>query len=455
MKIDNNILLTSRNLKTSSAGSNKYIMFKGATDSFVRNSAKVLNNNYTDYSKKLTELFNKDIKKLPKHLEIIFSQSNNSLLSFTKSLSGGKNLKVTKKAAEEKGKRFFYIAFKELKNGIEQENFAVDIMSGKLIKLDREGKVKFINGLPIEYPENSTDSKYFKYQKKLEEYYNAVFNEANTSNKENITKALKVEIGASVDRPEQKRVWRINNAPYDTISQKSQEDLAVINEKLILLSKLINVRRGISKKIIQLKSDYEPLIYINKKQKSTTFKYRNLESLSVLHKDSNPRYTRIVRTNSNGIETHILIEDNKKVVSNLNEKRPFILPEKFRYMTKKEIFASDVEKYITFLRQQVSDYYDYIYNGIGGAEVKHRTRFTNPKEELDTLIDESAKKIQANIDNLKNNVKERAENDADEFLTEYFNALYEKLDTLSNEKLGSFVRKFQKFIENFTKTESK
>lgn len=200
--------------------------------------------------------------------------------------------------------------------------------------------------------------------------------------------------------------------------------------------------------------DYEPLIYQGRKQKNTMFKYRNLESLSVLNSKSNQRFTRIIHTNANGIETHLLIDNTQKVVSNLNKKRPWITPEKYRYMTQKEIEASNVKIYADFLKKQLSDYYNYLNESIGGTEVSHRVRKKNSKDTLTVFMDKINKKIADNIEEIKGNIKEIADNDAKDLAAEYFKALYDSFDKYSEENFKNFQNKFKQYVDEYTKTES-
>jgi len=423
---------------------NYHISFGGSKDVFVKPAENVIEELYLHSSKKLCEVFSRKAGDFPKGLNLAFSQVNGSLLTYSKELGDNVTVRAIKKVAEHKGKKYPYVIFKEFKNGTQTDIFAVDINSGKLIKLKKDGKLSILKNDFVQYKPDTVNAKYKQHINNIRKYAAAIFEETELQPQISIETATNHSGTAN-----QKKVWRIENASYANLPKSLQKDVKEINELLLRYSDLISARRGLSSKIVKLKEQYDPLIYTSKKQKNTVFKFKNLESVSVQHQKSNPKFTRIIHTNSNGIETHLLIEDAQKVVSNLNKKRPWIIPEKYRYMTKEEMRNSGIEKYIQFLKKQLMEYYDYMNKNLGGSEIIHRNKGFKSEAELTSYIEEISKKIEANIHNIKEEMEKHAQQTASETVSQYFKILSENLDTYTNENLSVFKKKFKTFLEKF------
>ena len=121
-------------------------------------------------------------------------------------------------------------------------------------------------------------------------------------------------------------------------------------------------------------------------------------------------------------------------------------------MTKKEIEMSGIENYIAFLKDEVNKYYDYMNENIGGAKVAHRMNNNNMKRLMNNFVEETMKKIEKNVKNLHDNIEQRADEDAKEITSAYFKILCEKFDKYADSDLRTFKKKFENFVDKFTKS---
>lgn len=425
-----------------------YPSFKGASaDVFVKGAETVGAMFDINASKKLISIFDRKLTKLPKGLNLTVSQATDSILSYSKEVGDGIVLKGTKMAVERKKQRFFYAVFKELKNGVPKDTFAIDMESGELIKLRSDGTLRLIKGDVIKYDEKSTDAKHIKHCKKIRLYAAAVFGEKPPEiSTEPVKKATKMRVTKS---DAGKDNWIIEKSPYSDLPENLQQDVADIDETILKFSALIDAHRGKSKDIVGFKQEYEPVIYTTSKDKRHTFKYKNLEELAVLHIPSNARFTRIIHTNSIGDETHLLIDSRQKVVSNLNQKRPQLIPEKYRYMNQEQIEASGIAGYIKFIKEEMHKYYDYMAGKLGSTEVKHRIRVKTSQNTLSKYLDDITTKISTNLDEMHGEIEKRADSDAQELVQRYFNTLAQSFETYSKENLKGFMKKFEDFLNRF------
>lgn len=409
------------------------VAFGGGTDVFVKSAVSQVNDVYKFAAEKLVGIFSQKAAEMPKGLNYTFSQANGSLLTYSKELGDNVVVRAIKKVAEDKKKNFLYVVFKEFKAGELKDIFALDIKTGELIKLKPDGKLSIIKNDFVKYQPNTADSKYKKHMKKIQEYAGAIFPEEDFKPKvvEVAEKQIKEDFGRYI------------------MPDKMKKDVAEINDIMMRYSDLIAACRGYSSDIVKWKEQYEPLIYTSKKQKNTMFKFRNLEALSILHSRSNQRFTRIVHTNSSGIETHYLIDGGDKVVANLNKKRPWLIPEKYRYMTTEQVENSEIGSYIEFLKTQLRDYYSYIETNLHDVKLLRRNKVFKSQSELAEYVDEMSKKIEADMGAIRGEMEKHADKAASELVAQYFRILSEKLGKYTNESLPEFKADFHAFLNKF------
>lgn len=86
------------------------------------------------------------------------------------------------------------------------------------------------------------------------------------------------------------------------------------------------------------------------------------KSLSVMRSKNASDILRIVITEHGETEnsTHFLIKGLDKVVANLNQKYPFMVPAKLRFMSAKELTESNVVKYIVLAEKELEKYYKFL-----------------------------------------------------------------------------------------------
>lgn len=413
--------------------------FTGRTAAAVKAADELICHCDKESAMKLTGVFDRKQTQSPKGLNLIFSQANNSLLSYSKEFGDNVVLRAIKKTATDKNKTLFYVLFKEFKNGELKNTFALDIESGELIRLKADGTASVYQGSFVPYQKG--DPKGEKYCRKVIEYACKIFGLPEGKSEEEIIALLQ-----AAKRPKSPQPLT-DLSHCDSLPEDLQKSIADINGMLMDYSDYIDANRGHSSAIVDMKSKYEPLIYTTKKQKNLTFKYKNLESLAVLHSRSNQRFTRIIHTNSNGIEKHLLIDRGQCVVANLNNKRPWLIPEKYRYMTKREIEESEIGVYIEFLKNQIQMYYDYIQKGV--ENIRGTRHYKPPKKlvDINKFMDESLEKISGNLLAMQGEIEQRADKDAEAYVSMYFNALAESFEKYSQKGLKEFEKKFRSYLD--------
>ena len=145
-----------------------------------------------------------------------------------------------------------------------------------------------------------------------------------------------------------------------------QENINEIGDILFDMLKYLDRHKGSFVKIKALKEKYESLQYKSgSKQKVIEFKLEDNATLGVIHTKTSLRFTRFIYKDSEGNETHLLVDNGEKVVRNLNKKTPWIVPMKFKYMTEEQIKASNIDKYAKFIKDELGKYYDYLKTNLG------------------------------------------------------------------------------------------
>ena len=86
------------------------------------------------------------------------------------------------------------------------------------------------------------------------------------------------------------------------------------------------------------------------------------KTLSIVRSKNASDIIRLVVTEKGEVEnsTHYLIKGLDKVVANLNQKYPFMVPSKLRFMSAKELTDSNVVKYLVLAEKELEKYYKFL-----------------------------------------------------------------------------------------------
>lgn len=145
------------------------------------------------------------------------------------------------------------------------------------------------------------------------------------------------------------------------LPQNVSEAISDIENSLVNIITFLDKNKGNFVKIKSLKENYLPLSYNSaSRQKVLNFKLDNNATLGVIHTKTSLRFTRFIYKDSEGNESHLLVDRGTRVVKNLNKKKPWIVPTVFKYMTPEQIEASNIDKYVVFIQKELKKYSDYL-----------------------------------------------------------------------------------------------
>lgn len=96
------------------------------------------------------------------------------------------------------------------------------------------------------------------------------------------------------------------------------------------------------------------------------------KTISIVRSKNASDILRLVVSNNDEAKssTHYLIRGTDKVVSNINQKYPFMTPPKFRFMTAKEISDCGIVKYLGIIENELAKYHDFLQSDGKMSEAK-------------------------------------------------------------------------------------
>ena len=153
----------------------------------------------------------------------------------------------------------------------------------------------------------------------------------------------------------------IKNSLHGELSQDLQALVKKIYSDLQGIKEYTRLNNSNPTKINKAKRAYaeiNPDFVYAENAKRITFRDAD-ELISIVNNKSDSKNVRLV-VEKQGKETHLLIDNVGRIVSNLNKKYPFMNPPTLRYMTSQEIRAVEAEKYIKLFSEKLSAYKDYL-----------------------------------------------------------------------------------------------
>ena len=153
----------------------------------------------------------------------------------------------------------------------------------------------------------------------------------------------------------------IKNSLHGELSQDLQVLVKKIYSDLQGIKEYTRLNSSNPTKINKAKRAYveiNPDFVYAENAKRITFRDAD-ELISIVNNKSDSKNVRLV-VEKQGKETHLLIDNVGRIVSNLNKKYPFMNPPTLRYMTSQEIRAVEAEKYIKLFSEKLSAYKDYL-----------------------------------------------------------------------------------------------
>ena len=144
------------------------------------------------------------------------------------------------------------------------------------------------------------------------------------------------------------------------LDKSIQDGILKINELVRTLSELrlkASMDAYKREKLHYFKLHYEPIVYKGDgTDRGFVFKFKNNETLKVANYKKTERYTRIIHTDETGKETLYLIEDNSRVISNIQKKMMNIPKKTVVYKTDDELKELPIGEYVKFLVEKLEKY---------------------------------------------------------------------------------------------------
>lgn len=191
--------------------------------------------------------------------------------------------------------------------------------------------------------------------------YNNIF-QSNTLYKNNATTNL-INFRANKFKTVMKSSHLIDNSLSASLDLPTQDIVESIYRNMKALKKLFKTN---TQKAIDMRSKYPNILQKPILQGGYSFILTDGEdkgkTLSIVRSKNASDILRLVVT-ENGHENsskHVLIKGLDKVVANINQKYPYVIPQKLRYMSAKEITDSNVVRYISIIEQNLDNYYRFL-----------------------------------------------------------------------------------------------
>ena len=148
---------------------------------------------------------------------------------------------------------------------------------------------------------------------------------------------------------------------FDLLNQLTQDTMGSIYLNLKKAKKYFADMHPV--KVTQIKQKYEPL-QIYKGSKGHTFKLTDnpdgIDTISVYRSNKNENLMRIVVKDKKENATHFVIDGLDRVVANISQNQPYLMPPRLRYMTNAQINQSGVKKYIALADEELGKYVKFL-----------------------------------------------------------------------------------------------
>ena len=263
------------------------------------------------------------------------------------------------------------------------------------------------------------------------------------------------------------------NNDIGVLAESLQEELREINT---FMADIIRIRRQNSGHIWQWNADFNskyPVIDIAKQSRqnsSIVFKYNENERIGVKIPKGNRQIVQLIHYSSDGNETTFFINENSKLISNVQKYgNNFRFPKdsSMKYVAAKELEESPVKKYISFVREELEKYYNayiesYNKNIQSGTRKRRSVKGSDksinntpngtdstqlskdPKSHMPGNSEPASQiEINPNFEQLLATARKQADIDAGKLAQAYLSALTEKLPKKISEGLGNLKERLQ------------
>lgn len=168
----------------------------------------------------------------------------------------------------------------------------------------------------------------------------------------------------------------IKNAFHAQLNPESQKQVENMHKNFQVISEFFERLKTNPPKAEKIKDGYLPIIKGTKKQ-GLTFRMpfpEDGKTITISKSRNEKDLMRIVITDSEGKETHFLLDGFDKVVGNLNKKNPRFMPPKFRYMTAEELDRSGAKLYINYANSELQNFAQYLEKVSSDQPIKTRKK---------------------------------------------------------------------------------
>ena len=168
----------------------------------------------------------------------------------------------------------------------------------------------------------------------------------------------------------------IKNAFHAQLNPESQKQVENMHKNFQVISEFFERLKTNPPRAEKIKDGYLPIIKGTKKQ-GLTFRMpfpEDGKTITISKSRNEKDLMRIVITDTEGKETHFLLDGLDKVVGNLNKKNPRFMPPKFRYMTAEELDRSGAKLYINYANSELENFAKYLEKVSSEQPIKTRKK---------------------------------------------------------------------------------
>ncbi len=152
----------------------------------------------------------------------------------------------------------------------------------------------------------------------------------------------------------------IDSCEFGVLPQETQDTIQHIQENNSKIKAYFDTLKTKPLKAKLIRERYEPLIRRNNKQGLTFRNPETDELVTILQSRSKSADLLRFIIEDKDSTKHILVETPNRVIKNIDQNAPYVIPPKFRYMTETEINASGLSDYAKFIDSEVEKYHQYL-----------------------------------------------------------------------------------------------